>query len=484
MNRIQQSNFQLIERLAYCRSNRIAIAGFDVVAANEVLIRNLNTSRGVTRKADDKALLAQHQRRLGRIQKIYDAALHEVLEAAKREALARVGYFFATQQEEANAQLGHEFYGNQYVTVAKFLAEHPVDRPRSVEEATKALWALPKEDGGSGEETDDVKTPFNQFKISDETRSHFLGKRDKAKVQNVSLDQLTATQTSVAPPNVETFLDDPEVSAKTDLGEDADKYDYLPLVVKTANHGLLIVDGHHRLTAEKLRGARNVNVMVIDATIKPRVRRQANATVPVAADLLFDADNFAEDFRAAMRQAGRDSFKVSARGLLGSEVGGRRIAASGLVDDYLIKRENLLVGVPDSIYEHVKEKLEGAVTAGGGERELADAIRGSFDEIYEGRAETVARTETHSVYGAASEAAIADSSFTHKRWLSASDDAVRDSHVELNGEVVPVGEPFSNGLMFPGDPGTPDNPSPPEEVINCRCVVVADEGDGAEVDGD
>ena len=187
---------------------------------------------------------------------------------------------------------------------------------------------------------------------------------------------------------------------------------------------------------------------------------------------MFDLDDFGLDFRAAMRRAGRDSFKVSARGLVGSEVGGRRVTASGLVDEFLIQRDNLLKDVPDSIYADIAERLEAAAVEGASEEHMADAIRGAFDQTYEGRAETVARTEVASVYGAASEAAVDEAGYTHKRWLSASDEDVRDSHRELNGEVVPVGERFSNGLRYPGDPEGEAG-----EVINCRCVLVGEDAE-------
>ena len=53
-----------------------------------------------------------------------------------------------------------------------------------------------------------------------------------------------------------------------------------------------------------------------------------------------------------------------------------------------------------------------------------------------------------------------------KRWVTVQDERVRDSHAALHGKVVPVDEPFGNGLMFPGDPS-----GPPEEVYNCRCSI-------------
>lgn len=53
-----------------------------------------------------------------------------------------------------------------------------------------------------------------------------------------------------------------------------------------------------------------------------------------------------------------------------------------------------------------------------------------------------------------------------KRWVTVQDERVRDSHAALHGVVVPVDQPFDNGLMFPGDPS-----GPPEEVYNCRCSL-------------
>lgn len=60
-------------------------------------------------------------------------------------------------------------------------------------------------------------------------------------------------------------------------------------------------------------------------------------------------------------------------------------------------------------------------------------------------------------------------------WIATNDGRTRRSHVEVNGQVRPLGEPFvfrgMKGLMvslrFPGDPTAPR-----EEVIRCRCTTV------------
>ena len=54
-----------------------------------------------------------------------------------------------------------------------------------------------------------------------------------------------------------------------------------------------------------------------------------------------------------------------------------------------------------------------------------------------------------------------------KTWMSTHDERTRESHARMDGETVPLDEPFSNGLMYPADPS-----GPPEEVYNCRCSLV------------
>lgn len=51
-----------------------------------------------------------------------------------------------------------------------------------------------------------------------------------------------------------------------------------------------------------------------------------------------------------------------------------------------------------------------------------------------------------------------------KGWLATLDHVTRDSHVDLDGEVVELDKMFSNGLMYPGDAS-----GIPAEVYNCRC---------------
>ena len=54
-----------------------------------------------------------------------------------------------------------------------------------------------------------------------------------------------------------------------------------------------------------------------------------------------------------------------------------------------------------------------------------------------------------------------------KQWDSTLDARTRDSHAQVDGEIRELDKPFSNGLMFPGDPD-----GAAAEVINCRCALL------------
>jgi hypothetical protein len=54
-----------------------------------------------------------------------------------------------------------------------------------------------------------------------------------------------------------------------------------------------------------------------------------------------------------------------------------------------------------------------------------------------------------------------------KQWDAALDSRTRESHTIVDGEIRELDKPFSNGLMFPGDPA-----GGAAEVVNCRCALL------------
>lgn len=111
-------------------------------------------------------------------------------------------------------------------------------------------------------------------------------------------------------------------------------------------------------------------------------------------------------------------------------------------------------------------ELQGQVTE-------ADARIRRDRSTWQVRAERIARTETTGAYNAGSQQAFAEEQAAVKTWLCAPDERTRDAHLEANGSVVAIDEPFyvdGEPLMYPGDPsGSAGN------VINCRCTMIAGE---------
>lgn len=64
--------------------------------------------------------------------------------------------------------------------------------------------------------------------------------------------------------------------------------------------------------------------------------------------------------------------------------------------------------------------------------------------------------------------AEADGIILERTWIATNDSRTRHSHAVLDGETKPIDTPFSNGLMYPGDPD-----GEPSEVYNCRCTLIA-----------
>lgn len=54
-----------------------------------------------------------------------------------------------------------------------------------------------------------------------------------------------------------------------------------------------------------------------------------------------------------------------------------------------------------------------------------------------------------------------------QQWLATLDGRTRHSHRQLDGQHKPVGEKFSNGCEFPGDPK-----GPADQIWNCRCTLI------------
>lgn len=162
------------------------------------------------------------------------------------------------------------------------------------------------------------------------------------------------------------------------------------------------------------------------------------------------------------------------------EAGGERLADFGitfnaadpLVRELLQHRTGKIKGIYDTVEDQLRRQLETGYAEHETLTQLADRLRDVFN-FASSRATTIARTELSNASNQAFVIGEKQNGVERHQWATAGDELVRNSHAAQDGDIVDVGEPFANGLLFPGDPA-----GPPEEVINCRCCPVPIIGEG------
>jgi SPP1 gp7 family putative phage head morphogenesis protein len=135
-----------------------------------------------------------------------------------------------------------------------------------------------------------------------------------------------------------------------------------------------------------------------------------------------------------------------------------------VVTNVLAKRGALLVTVNETTRDALREALVAGSQANETPVELAGRINAVFNDGMRARSSAIARTETASTTNEIRAEAMKAEGIERHQWEAAGDEATRESHLSVNGEIRTIGEPFSNGLLEPGDAS-----APPEEVVNCRC---------------
>jgi SPP1 gp7 family putative phage head morphogenesis protein len=129
-----------------------------------------------------------------------------------------------------------------------------------------------------------------------------------------------------------------------------------------------------------------------------------------------------------------------------------------------------IVGISETTRATIVDQVARGFQAGLGQDGVARLIRRAVPEIARYRSAMIARTETHSAAGYGAQGAAQETGLgLNKQWVSAEDERTRETHSELDGTIVPMDDFFEVGgfqAQFPGDPALP-----PEESINCRCIV-------------
>ena len=138
-----------------------------------------------------------------------------------------------------------------------------------------------------------------------------------------------------------------------------------------------------------------------------------------------------------------------------------RGAEEDLLERVFIASQATLARVDTSI----KTLLTEGYQSGKGINYVANLLTRRFDQLQTWEAQRIARTEIHNSHNTAVMDTYQELGVEYTMWISAGDDGrTRDSHLEVDGEIIPTGSTYSNGLKFPGD-----TDGPIEEWINCRC---------------
>ena len=136
-------------------------------------------------------------------------------------------------------------------------------------------------------------------------------------------------------------------------------------------------------------------------------------------------------------------------------------------------------GLPVAVYNDVRDLLKRSIAEGWGDRKTKIEL-GLLLHVSKAKDETTsayaARLRSAARTAATANAAhrMATSDLAKKRgglrWMTVHDARVRPSHVEADGQIQELGHPYHVGkalLAYPGDPA-----GPPEETINCRCILI------------
>ena len=137
-----------------------------------------------------------------------------------------------------------------------------------------------------------------------------------------------------------------------------------------------------------------------------------------------------------------------------------RGAEEDLLERVFIASQATLARVDTSI----KTLLTEGYQSGKGINYISNLLVKRFDQLQTWEAQRIARTEIHNSHNTAVMDTYQELGVEYTMWISADDERTRESHLEINGEIIRLGDTYSNGLRFPGD-----TDGPIEEWINCRC---------------
>lgn len=125
--------------------------------------------------------------------------------------------------------------------------------------------------------------------------------------------------------------------------------------------------------------------------------------------------------------------------------------------------EKTIVRVDKDINKLLVEGYEDGV----GSVEMGRRIKKRFNQLEGYESRRIARTEVHSAQSIGMIDGYKDLGVQYIQWSTHVDGRERDSHLEINRQIIPIDGMFSNNLRYPGD-----KRGLLKEWINCRCAAM------------
>jgi len=143
------------------------------------------------------------------------------------------------------------------------------------------------------------------------------------------------------------------------------------------------------------------------------------------------------------------------------------------MESSLDKRADIFAeSINQTTFNQLQRQFKESIELGEDRNLLVERIRNTYDDISEGRAEVIARTETHYALQFATLEASKQNGNEIKIWVHAPGvlGGVRDNHVAMDGKEIPINQDF---VLPSGATGSaPGMTGDPAEDVNCMCSMV------------
>jgi len=138
-----------------------------------------------------------------------------------------------------------------------------------------------------------------------------------------------------------------------------------------------------------------------------------------------------------------------------------------LLNEAFIASQNTM----NRVDEQINQIITDGYKSGKGIDYVGRQITERFDQLSDWESRRIARTEIHTAHNQGIMNSYETLGVQYTQWMSAHDKRVRGhrktdraNHIIMDGEIIPFGGTYSNGLKYPGDKS-----GKIEEWINCRC---------------